>query len=365
VSVSTSVAVSDWLDMFWRRRYIILVPLIVCSLLGLFSAYSMPRTYVARAMFMLQEAEQGPLVREPNTAERSNDIVTERVVALQTLLRSERVLKTILSELSGGRLPQNQKALELELARLKDSITLQQLSSEFLELRLRGAKSAGLGRDLETVMAVLFESLIAPDRNVETASRLVFDRRSKRLVEAEAAMKEFLQLHPEFASREIAASDPRKCAVLPISNEPAAPKNESAASTTRTESLPCPPAQKTDAPETNEAAFERLSNDVIRSRATQAFIGLRTGQMTGEQALGILRAPGRILVIDAPRDPEFPLLSRSLVAMLGALAGLVLGFGCALLAELVDTRVRTPKQLEALIRAPVIARLPFDRGASR
>ena len=76
--------------------------------------------------------------------------------------------------------------------------------------------------------------------------------------------------------------------------------------------------------------------------------------------MGILRAPERILVIDPPRDPQLPLLSKTKIIIIGLMLGTLLGAGFGLLAELFDTRVRSARQLANLIKAPVLARLPFD-----
>jgi hypothetical protein len=70
------------------------------------------------------------------------------------------------------------------------------------------------------------------------------------------------------------------------------------------------------------------------------------------------RAGARLVMIDPPKDPERPVAGRSLTALIGMAAGLVLGLTLALMAEALDRRIRTEADLRRLADMPQILRLP-------
>ena len=72
---------------------------------------------------------------------------------------------------------------------------------------------------------------------------------------------------------------------------------------------------------------------------------------------GILNAPDRIKLIDAPRDPEFPANSAVRLAIVSLLGSIMLGLGLSVGAELVDQRVRSAEEASAACGLPVVARL--------
>jgi polysaccharide chain length determinant protein (PEP-CTERM system associated) len=69
---------------------------------------------------------------------------------------------------------------------------------------------------------------------------------------------------------------------------------------------------------------------------------------------------GQFRIIDPPRRPETPLgPARRLIYLGGAAAGLVLGFGVALLLQLLDRRLRTAADVHAALDLPVVATIPL------
>ncbi len=70
------------------------------------------------------------------------------------------------------------------------------------------------------------------------------------------------------------------------------------------------------------------------------------------------RAGARLVLIDPPKDPERPVAGRSLTALIGMAAGLVLGLTLALAAEALDRRVRTEADLRRIPDLPPVLRLP-------
>jgi len=57
--------------------------------------------------------------------------------------------------------------------------------------------------------------------------------------------------------------------------------------------------------------------------------------------------------------------SKSKVLLIAGLIGLVAGCGIALIVDLTDTRIRSVRDLEQLLGAPVLAELPIDKGQAK
>jgi uncharacterized protein involved in exopolysaccharide biosynthesis len=70
-----------------------------------------------------------------------------------------------------------------------------------------------------------------------------------------------------------------------------------------------------------------------------------------------------ISVIDSPVVPNKPARPRKLLTLAATImAGLMLGAGIAFLREITDARFRTPKQLAAVLKSPVLAAFPKKDG---
>lgn len=94
----------------------------------------------------------------------------------------------------------------------------------------------------------------------------------------------------------------------------------------------------------------RLDHEAYARRFSQPASSVR--------AQGLLRAPERIKLIDAPRDPEFPTNSRTKIALAALVLSLALAAALAFLAEMIDDTLRRNEEFESITGVPVIARLP-------
>ncbi len=110
----------------------------------------------------------------------------------------------------------------------------------------------------------------------------------------------------------------------------------------------------------------RLEKEVASARDLYDQFLKRYDSATTSRALGVFEAPERIKVIDAPQDPTIPTTPPKIIFVIaGIVAGVVLGIGLAVVAELLDQKVRTSLEVAALTRAPVIARLPVLQKADK
>jgi capsular exopolysaccharide synthesis family protein len=98
-------------------------------------------------------------------------------------------------------------------------------------------------------------------------------------------------------------------------------------------------------------------------------ISVRFPEMIADlEALGdsAQSSPVKVTLVATPeveRGAVAPRPSRNIA--LGLVLGLLLGLGLAVLKDLLDTKVRTKKDVEALTEAPVIGTVPYDESTGR
>ncbi|MFQ2290657.1 GumC family protein [Aeromonas enteropelogenes] len=109
-----------------------------------------------------------------------------------------------------------------------------------------------------------------------------------------------------------------------------------------------------------ESQLAELERDLEVKRSLYQDLLLRYEKAKVTGALGSFEPGERIKVIDRPFAPSkpsnYPLWLFLIAGMVG---GFGLGCGLALLIELADTSLRRTDQLAALIKAPVLSRIPY------
>jgi polysaccharide chain length determinant protein (PEP-CTERM system associated) len=102
-----------------------------------------------------------------------------------------------------------------------------------------------------------------------------------------------------------------------------------------------------------------LEARVTKIRAVYEALQTRYDNATTSLALGAFEAPERVKVIDPAADPTVPVSLPGFVFLIaGVFAGVALGSGLAVIAELLDQRLRYPSQFTALTGLPVLVCLP-------
>lgn len=108
-----------------------------------------------------------------------------------------------------------------------------------------------------------------------------------------------------------------------------------------------------------EQMQSQLEKKITSARETYQSFSERYDKASTSFALGQFEEPERIKVIDAPQDPTIPItLPKILFVVIGIVAGIVLGVSLAIVAELLDPRLRTNEQFHRLTGLPVLGRLP-------
>ena len=182
----------------WRRRYVICVSILIMPIVGLVASFLAPKNFEARMTILVQEpGRMNPFLND--IAIGTN--VKDRMPALSALLRSEHMLARVLMDM--GEMNEETDAARRQqlVSRLASSITAQLTGAELVELRLRGAHPAGLGRRLETIGARFIDRLVSPERGALATSEAFLEEQLKRrmaaLDNAEFVLAEFRRQNAE------------------------------------------------------------------------------------------------------------------------------------------------------------------------
>lgn len=413
----------------WRRRRLILVPLLVSIPLSVIAASLMPKKYVATTLLLLQEGGgDNPLQSSPNRV----DGMDGRMAGLEALLKSEYILLPALEVIMGDKFPSNPRMQALEMQSLKDALTIELIGKSFMRLNLRGSKPERLGDALGAITTSFMDSLLTANQGPPVVTQFLLDQHKARLEAAQKSLNEF--------KAEIGGTDP---SLLPLQDperlgaltrQLAAAKADVAKADAEVSSLAAATGRevhslsalevditnagqaldKAVAASEPEAKLDELRNyleqlkklaDKVRVRdglesevgriaaehqALEAKLAEHTNLIekaarleknlaeataryqsfsdryanadaAARRALKVLESPESIRVIDPPKDPELGLMSRVIYVMAGILAGLGVGCSGAVVAEVLDRRLRRPEDVAQAFDSPVICHLPaFD-----
>ena len=186
------------LEIAWRRRYLICVPLVLLPPLGFVIGSFMPHIYEVRTSFLIQEtAKLNPFLTDLAIGPDLKD----RMPALTTLLRSEHVLSQVLSDLGMTKKETSEKDRQQAVKTLAASISADVVGSDLVEIRLRNAVRDGSARLLESIRNRFIERLLSPERssltNSQTFLEKQLDERKAILRKAEDAYSNFKRVNAD------------------------------------------------------------------------------------------------------------------------------------------------------------------------
>ena len=182
----------------WRRRYLILLPVLIMPALGLVAGIFAPKAYEARMSILVQEPDKlNPILSD--LAIGAN--LKERMPALLTLLKSKQVLSDILRDLGQIGPDSSPRDEEIRAGNLTAALSASLVGSEMIELKIRGPKAQGLAKTLGAVGARFIDHVVAPGRGaVEGSESFLEEQLAKRTAEmglAEQAYADFKAMNAD------------------------------------------------------------------------------------------------------------------------------------------------------------------------
>ncbi|EJG0879112.1 chain-length determining protein [Vibrio parahaemolyticus] len=176
----------------WRRRYMIVIPMLVLPILGFGVSKLVPTTYVAHTSMLIQEtAKMNPFLQDIAVS----TMLKDRLSALSTLLKSRHVLYSVAKE--QGLIDDDMGAKEQEfiIKDLASRLSVQQLGKDFIQIQLRSGIAQGMESMLTSVSNRFVEQLLAPERSsIKDSSHFLtihINKRREELDKAEHAFAEY------------------------------------------------------------------------------------------------------------------------------------------------------------------------------
>lgn len=419
VNLSIAEVLEILIQGAWRRRWIIVAPIVIFSMLAVVVLLTWPRNYSARALLMLQESGSAdPLM---GGGGRQSRLKAEEI---DTLLKSDRVLADALLDMNVGRKPLTASDLEGNIKSLKRRLFVGVVGNEFIEISLNDTDREGIGDRLSIIMTSFFERLLARENTMKTAREFALEQRQRDVATTSAAVDAWIA-----RARSAGARDE-----LPPTEMDALHKRQASLETTVAAS-----AQALLHAGFNMATLEQAITEELRSfsrskdaeefgtlserlgqlkelesrlaeyravgleianlklgsarrmaasldqvkgnpqdppellKSELALIESRYAESVDQLAkhvklakrgtgpsltpLGLI-APDSIRIIDEPRDPETPTTSILKILLACIAAGLGMGGGLAVLAEQLDDRIYDRRNLASLTGIDVIYRVP-------
>lgn len=179
-------------DIAWRRRYLIVVPMLALPPVAFLAGGFAPKAYVARSTILVQEtAKLNPFLNDlavgPN--------LKERMPALKTLVHSAHILEAVLED-TGVIAPDASQAERATAVRsLSSAISVDLAGNDLVAFSIRGSSPAGMADTLRALTHHFVDKLLAPERSSIIDSQVFLQQelksRAMRLKDAEEAYAQF------------------------------------------------------------------------------------------------------------------------------------------------------------------------------
>lgn len=182
----------------WRRRYVILLPLLLLPVLGGIIGSFVPHSYETRMSVLVQEPSRFNPFLEDLTV-RSN--LRDRMEALRALLTSRHVLLGVAEEIGIIAPGAGESEQSRAVASLASSVSVQLIGQEMVELRYRARRPEGMDVVLERIGQRFIERVRGPE---DASLRDSVTFLESRIREAQGALDQSEQALATFRSRNAA-----------------------------------------------------------------------------------------------------------------------------------------------------------------
>ena len=180
----------------WRRRYLIITPIILLPIMGFVVGKSVPKQYQAHTSMLIQEtAKMNPFLEDLAVS----SMLEERISALQTLLHSRHILSSVATErgLIDETMTTDERDRQME--KLSSALNVSMLGKELIRIDYKSSKPDDIKAILESVSAHFIEQLLAPERSSITDSAAFLSKsledRRQELDAAEQALADYKSEH--------------------------------------------------------------------------------------------------------------------------------------------------------------------------
>lgn len=174
----------------WRRKRLIIAPILVFSALAVIAVFAWPRAYTTRALLMLQEHGSSDPLSGGGGASRQGRLKAEEI---DTLLKSERVLVGSVLDFNLGKKPLSASDLEGEIKSLRKRVGVSVVGSDFIEIELKDSARDGIGERLSIILTRFFERLLEREDSMTTARAFALQQRHRDVATTSSAIEDWLK----------------------------------------------------------------------------------------------------------------------------------------------------------------------------
>ena len=169
----------------WRRRYTIIIPVMLLPLMGLFIGLFSPKHYASHTSMLIQEtAKMNPFLEDLAVSA----MLKERMSALKTLLHSRHILGSVAEERQMISADSTAQQRDQVIAQLSGALSVNMVGKDLIRIDYRSNTPAGMKETLEAISKQFVEQLLAPERSSMTdSSHFLAEHLQHRQLELEAA----------------------------------------------------------------------------------------------------------------------------------------------------------------------------------
>lgn len=185
------------LSAAWRRRYSIMMPVLLFPLLGFFVGSMSPKHYKSHTSMLIQEtAKMNPFLEDFAVS----SMLKERTSALKTLLNSRHILHLVASKMNmidEKSLPEERDWVIGDLSRRLD---MQFIGKDLIRINLKADRPEGMKELLTIVSEEFVEQLLAPERSsIKDSSTFLKQHLATQREALETAEKALANFKVEYA----------------------------------------------------------------------------------------------------------------------------------------------------------------------
>lgn len=184
------------LEAGWRRRYLVLIPIVAMPPLAFVAGGFAPKSFEAKTTILVQEtAKINPFLTDlaigPN--------LKERMPALNALVHSSHILEQVLRDVHQFDDTINQSEREQRVGALSSAISVDLMGTDLVTFKIKGPKGKGLALILTALSNRFLERMLAPERSAITDSQIFLNKelaeRGVRLKVAQSTLSSFRMKH--------------------------------------------------------------------------------------------------------------------------------------------------------------------------
>ncbi len=176
----------------WRRRYMIVTPMLVLPLIGIAVGLLAPKKFESHTSILVQEtSKMNPFLQDFAVSAK----LKERTEALGALIKSRHILRAVAEERGMINKDDKDEHINMTIAQLAGSIDMKVSGKDLFIISMKSSSSAGLKENLESVSKHFVEQMLSPERSAMKDSAFFLSehlkRRKEELQSAEADLAKY------------------------------------------------------------------------------------------------------------------------------------------------------------------------------